>query len=164
MDYLDPNERLSQIEKLLSRGLGGWMSECDSLILVLSTVSNWRDQPDASLAANSNHMWSISTGCSIQNMILAATALDLGVNYDVWSCTDTREAELLLEYFGVPALTWVPLGVLGLGLPGEKSFLYRSAPKRRLDSLFYQEMWGVESSYEDKYQEYTGGKRWKTKE
>jgi nitroreductase len=164
LDYMDDNARLREVEKLFSQGLGGWVSECDTLILVLTTITNWRDQPDASLAANSNHMWALSTGCCIQNMILAATALDLGVNYDVWSCSDTREVELLLEYFGVPALTWLPLGVLGLGRPGEKSYSQTALPRRSLDSLFYRELWGAESDYEKKYQQSVGGKPWKKKD
>ena len=90
------------------------------MILVLTSIFNWRDQPYPAMAARACHMFTISTGCVVQNMIVGATALDLGVNYDVWCCSDERSIALLLENFGIPQTTWIPLGVLGLGHPRKK--------------------------------------------
>jgi hypothetical protein len=88
-------------------------------------------------------------------MIVAASALDLGVAYDVWCCADQRIGALMLDYFGIPQTTWIPLGVLGLGLPGRKS--REASLTRSLNSLFYEEVWGVEADYEEKYRQLKGG-------
>lgn len=157
MGHVADDARLEELDRFFTEGLGGWITEADTLILVLTTTFNWRDQPYPGMASGSGHMFSISTGCVIQNMIVTASALDLGVAYDIWCCCDQRIGALLLDYLGVPQTTWIPLGVMGLGLPGRKS---RQVPlKRSLNSLFYEEMWGVESDYEDKYLLIKGGKR-----
>ena len=119
--------------------------------MVVTTVFNWRDQPYPGMSSNACHMFAISTGCVVQNMIVGATALGLGVNYDIWSCSDERTTTVLMDNFGIPQSTWVPLGVLGLGIPGKRA--ERIPQRRSLDSLFYEGVWGVESDYEEKFQQ-----------
>ena len=155
MSHLEGGDKLKEVERFLTRGLGSWMTEADTLVLILTTTFNWRDQPYPGMASGSGHMFAISTGCVIQNMIVAASALDLGVAYDLWSCADQRLGSYLMDYFGIPQTTWIPLGVLGLGIPGEKS--HQAPFKRSLDSLFYEEMWGVEGNFEEKYNQIKGG-------
>ncbi|MFH1350327.1 MAG: nitroreductase family protein [Pseudomonadota bacterium] len=159
MGHLPEDARLEAVERYLTDGLGKWIEEAETLILVLTTVFNWRDQPYPAMASNACHMFSISTGCVVQNMIVGATALDLGVNYEVWPCSDERSIALLMEYFGIPQTTWIPLGVLGIGRPGQKTGVVPL--KRTLDSLFYQGVWGVHSDYEEKYRQLKEGKSWK---
>ena len=62
----------------MQKGLGGWLTEADTLIIVLSCVFNWRDEPYPGLASAPNDMWAISTGACVQNMMIAATTLALG--------------------------------------------------------------------------------------
>jgi nitroreductase len=131
-------ERLAAVERALEKDLGAWITEADTLILVLSCVFNWRDQPYPGLAAGPNHMFAISTGCCTQNMFIAASALGLGVAYDVLASGDERTRELMNDYFGIPATTWVPLGILGLGRPGKKA----TPPALSLGPLVYEEHWG----------------------
>lgn len=142
----DPDSTLEKIEAFHTQGLNPWISEADTLILVLTTVFNWRDQPYPAMGANCCHMFTISTGCVIQNMIVSASTLGLGVNYDVWSCSDERSIALLMEYFGIPQTSWVPLGLLAIGQPGVKA----AFPKRdrSLASMFYEGVWGNQSTYE----------------
>jgi nitroreductase len=155
MGHVEADARLAEVERFLTEGIGSWISEADTLIVVLTTIFNWRDQPYPAMASNACHMFTISTGCAVQNMILGATTLDLGVNYNVWPCSDERSIAMLLDYFGVPPTSWIPLGVLSLGRPGKKS---NQVPRRRyLDSLFYQGVWGVESNYEERYAKMKGG-------
>jgi nitroreductase len=136
--HLPPDERLEQIEKTFDTGFGKWYTEADTLILCLSTMSSWRDQPYEGFGAVPQPMLSISTGCCIQNMMLAATALGLGVNYDALPGGDQRTREMLLEYFGIPAVSWLPLGILGVGEAGEKVEL----PRLPLETMVYDEYWG----------------------
>ena len=157
MGHVEEDARLEEVEKLLSEGLGNWISGADTLILVLTTVFNWRDQPYPAIAANCCHMFTISTGCAVQNMMIGATVLDLGFNYDIWSCGDDRSASMLMDYFGVPQVTWIPLGVLGLGRPGKKS--QPVSRRRLLDSIFYQGVWGAESKYEETYSQIRRGEK-----
>lgn len=137
--HLPQEDRLAEVERVTQKGLGGWLTEADTLIIILSCVFNWRDQPYPGLAAAPNDMWAISTGCCTQNMIIAASALGLGINYDLSGTGDERTRELMTDYFGIPAGTWVPLGILGLGEPREKAIL---PPKPPLQSLIYEEYWG----------------------
>ncbi|PIU56520.1 MAG: hypothetical protein COS88_02730 [Chloroflexi bacterium CG07_land_8_20_14_0_80_51_10] len=136
-EHLPENQRVEQMEKTLDWGFGRWYTEADILILCLSTVLSWRDQPYPGFGATPMPMFSISTGCCIQNMLLAATALGLGVNYDPLPGGDPRSRELLMEYFGIPAISWQPLGVLGLGEAGERVDL----PRLPLETMVYDEYW-----------------------
>lgn len=146
MDHLAEKSRIQEVERFFDEGIGAWITSADTLVLVLTTVFNWRDQPYPAMGADCCHMFTISTGAVIQNMIVAASALNLGINYDVWSCSDTRGIAMLMEHFGIPQTTWIPLGVLGLGKSGiKKEFPPR---KRSLNSIFYDGIWGNESNYE----------------
>lgn len=139
MQHLPQEDRLAEVERVMEKGLGGWLTEADTLIIVLTCVFNWRDQPYPGVAAMPIDMWSISTGACVQSMMIAASALGLGVNYDLNGTADERTRELMTDYFGIPAGTWVPLGILGLGEPGEKAVLPVKPP---LQSLIYDEYWG----------------------
>jgi len=132
-------DRLEKVEEVYNRGLGKWLTQADTLIIVLSCYDQWRDQPYPGSGVGRMAMLSISTACCVQNMLIAATALGLGVNYDVLAAGDTRTREQLLEYFGIPAASWVPLGILGLGMPEEKVKAWRKPP---LETLFYDSYWG----------------------
>ena len=144
VDYLkNQDDKIKEIDNFLSRGLETCLADADTLVLIVTEVFNWRDQPYTSLAAGGVHMFAISTGACVQNMMVAATALDVGVHYDIWSCSDDRSNALISEYFGIPQTTWVPLGVMALGNPGEKSVDHR---KRSLSSLYYEGVWGVENT------------------
>ncbi len=136
---IDEPDRLEEVEKVYARGLGKWLKQADTLVIALSCFDQWRDQPDPGSGVGRMAMLSISTACCIQNMMIAATALGLGMNYDVLAAGDTRSRELILEYFGIPASSWIPLGILGLGMPGEKVKAVRRPP---LETLFFANYWG----------------------
>ena len=137
VQHLPESERLAEIEKILDTGFGRWYTEADTLILCLSTFLSWRDQPYPGYGATPMPMFSISTGCCIQNMMIAATALGLGVNYDALPVGDPRTRELLMEYFGIPQISWWPMGILGIGEAGEKAEFKRLP----LESMVYDEYW-----------------------
>jgi nitroreductase len=131
-------EKLAELEKVYERGLGKWLTEADTIIMILSTFIAWFDNPEPGIAAGPQAMFSISTGCCIQNMIIAASALGLGINYEFTAVGDDRRRELLNEYFGIPSPTWYVLGFLGLGKPGKRTVLRRPS----IESLLYEEYWG----------------------
>jgi 5,6-dimethylbenzimidazole synthase len=137
--YLPPEERLRKIERLLEDGIGGWYPQADVLLIVVSSYFNWLEQPYlVHIAPNLNQAFPIATGCALQNMMLAATALGLGVNFDPTPVIDSRSKELFLEYFNIPS-SWFPLGVLSIGQPGEK---LEQPPPPPLESLVFDEYWG----------------------
>ena len=79
----------------------------------------------------------ISCALACENMMIAATALDLGMDYDVLISGDVRTRELMKDYFCIPDSVY-PMGVLALGRPGRKAKINRPPA----DTLFYDEYWG----------------------
>ena len=132
-------ERLDLVEKRYKEGLAGWVEGADVLIIVFSSFTNWRDQPYPTLGANPNPNRNVSVGGCTQNMMLAATAVGLGFNYEVHSVADRRTREMLIEYFGVTGVSWIPQGILALGEKGERVKLPEAPP---LEDLAYAEYWG----------------------
>lgn len=137
VSHLPEDERLERLEKNLDFGFGSWYTEADTLILVLTTGFAWRDQPYPGYGAVPMPMFSISTSCCTQNMIIAATALGLGVNYDAWPGGDPRSREMIMDYFSVPAVSQIPLGILGIGEAGEKA----ESNMLPIESMVYDEYW-----------------------
>ena len=138
--YLPEEQRLEKVEEFYTKDMGGWLKEADTLILVLSCYDQWRDQPYAICGVPGRlPMLNISTGCCIQNMFVAATALGLGMNYDILAAGGTASRDPLLWYFGIPATSWCPQGIVGLGKPGKKLDL---PPKPPLETLICDEYWG----------------------
>ena len=130
-------DRMEEVEKVFNTGYGKWLGEADTLILIVSTFFSWIDQPDPGLAAGPQPMFGISTGCCIQNMMIAASALGLGMNYETIITGDSRTREVMMDYFGIPN-SWWPLGILALGKAGKKAEIKRPP----LEQLFYDEYWG----------------------
>ncbi len=137
VSHLPADEQMARMEQNYETGFGSWYTEVDTLVLVLSTFMAWRDQPYPSYGATPMPMFHLSTGCCIQNMLLAATALGLGANYDVTAVGDPRTRELLTEYFGIPDISWWPMGILGLGEAGKRQEFQRLP----LEGMIYEEYW-----------------------
>ena len=125
------------MERELKTGYGKWIGEADTLMLIISTFFSWVDQPDSGVAAGPQPMFGISTGCCIQNMMIEATALGLGMNYDTVVTGDSRIRELVMDYLGIPN-SWVPMGILAIRKTGEEAEIKRPP----LEQLFYDEYWG----------------------
>ena len=132
-------DRVEKVEEIFASEPGRWLAEADALIIVLSGLFNWIDYPYAGLLAGPNPPLSVATGCCVQNMMIAASALGLGINYDVLVVGDERCRDILVEYLGIPAVSWMPLGILGLGKPGRK---VKMPPRPPLENLFFDEYWG----------------------
>lgn len=137
VQHLEKDSRLEQIQRNYDRGFGSWYTEADTLIIVLSSFMAWRDQPYPGYGATPMPMFNISTGCCIQNMMIAATALGLGTNYDMVPIGDPRTRELLTEYFAIPDITWWPMGILGIGEAGDKAKVDRLP----IANMVYDEYW-----------------------
>ena len=137
------SEKLEKVEEKFTKGYGDWIKGADTLIIVFSSFTNWRDQPYPALGANPNPNRNVSVGCCTQNMMIAATALGLGFNYDVTAVADRRTRQMLIEHFGVPGVSWLPQGILALGQPEEKAEAKKIPP---LKNLIYDEVWGNPTS------------------
>jgi len=131
-----PEEKMDEVEHVLDYKMGNTLSEASALIII-SYSSCWNDIIETSPAATPQLMVDIAVGCSIQNMMIAATALDLGIDYDTIICGDYRNREIMKDYFGLPDSAR-PLGILALGTPGRKAKIERPPA----DTLFYDEYWG----------------------
>lgn len=137
--YLRPSERLAKIEEALEEGIGKWYLQADTLIIAVSALHNWLEMPHAEYtSAARNPNYPVATGCSVQNMMIAATALGLGVNFDPTPIGDPRDKETLCDYFCIPP-SWQPIGVLSLGLPGAP---LDQPPQPSLESVAFEEYWG----------------------
>ena len=136
--YLKEEERLGKADDRREK-LGEWYDNADTLVIPM-TSTGWRDAEYTGRRGAWPHTAGhIATGCGIQNMILAATALDLGVHFDSNPIADVAAEELLREYFGIPS-SWSPLGVMALGLPGEKM---ERPPVPPLEVVTFEETWGA---------------------
>ncbi len=131
-----PEEKMDEVEHVLSYGVGNTLSEANALIIISASTA-WNDIIETSNATTPQFMTDIAIGCCIQNMMIAATALDLGMDYDVLVAGDFRTRELMKDYFGMPDSLY-PLGILALGKPGRKAKIDRPP----VDTLFYDEYWG----------------------
>ena len=130
---------MAKVEQVMEEGLGQWYRTADTMIIVVAAGHNWLETPYMQqTTAGANPVFELATGCSAQNMMLAATALGLGVHFDPTPVSDTRTKELLHEYFGIPH-AWHPIGVLCLGEAGDK---LERRPPPPAESLFFQEYWG----------------------
>ncbi|MBI2846253.1 MAG: nitroreductase family protein [Chloroflexi bacterium] len=137
--YLKEEERMEAVERTMESGIGEWYTQADTLIMVMGG-RNWADSAHiANVAFCRNPIPGISTACCVQNMMIAATAMGLGVNFDPTPIYDIRMEESVREFFGVPT-AWVILGVLAIGEPGEKA---ERPPIPSLDWLVYEDYWGV---------------------
>ncbi|MDO8568486.1 MAG: nitroreductase family protein [Dehalococcoidales bacterium] len=132
-------QRLEKVEERLERGYGNWVKSADTLIIVFSSFTNWRDQPYPTLGANPNPNRNVSVGCCTQNMFLAATAMGVGFNYEVMTVADRRNRQMIIDEFGAPGVSWSPQGIMALGKPGKKLESRRIPP---LETLLYDETWG----------------------
>jgi nitroreductase len=138
LSHIPKEDRVAEIEKMFDRGFGDWFTQADVLILVVSGYVSWRDQPNASMSPGQAPMYCIACGNCTQNMMIAATALGLGLNYDPLIGGDGRVQDRVFDYFGIPGGTWLLHGILGLGEAGEKEDVVR--PK--LEELVFDEQWG----------------------
>ena len=82
LSHIPKEDRVAEMEKMFDRGFGDWFTQADVLILVVSGYVSWRDQPNASMSPGQAPMYCIACGNCTQNMMIAATALGLGLNYD----------------------------------------------------------------------------------
>ncbi len=136
--YVEEEKRLKKLEEIMERGIGEWYRQADTLIIPIGSHL-WADSAHiANVIGCRAPMRRIANGCCAQNMMIAATALGLGVNFDPTPVHESRSEEVFREFFGIP-YSWVPLGVLGLGYPGEKE---EQHPKPPLSSLVYDDYWG----------------------
>ncbi|MFX1298329.1 MAG: nitroreductase family protein [Promethearchaeota archaeon] len=111
--------------------------QADTVIIPCYTHSTWAEYP-ATTAGMTDYIFAGATGACIQNMWLAAIALDLGCNYDIFSVIDNRRKELLCDYLNIPR-SWEPLGCLYIGYPDTK-MPTTSSPKLR--ELVFADHWG----------------------
>jgi len=136
--HIKEEERLAELEKVLERGMGEWLPTADTLIMVID-LEGWIDSAHMGVtSASPNPFHIISTGCAIQNMMLAGTALGLGVNFDPTVAHDARLTGMVRDYFGLPNSCHV-LGIVGVGEPGAKM---DRAPLPPMEALFFEEYWG----------------------
>ena len=145
--HFPEKDRLERVEEGYNTGLGRWLRQADTLIIVLTSYDQWREQPDPASGLGRLAIASMSTGCCVQNMLVAATALGLGLNYSYVAPGDSRSREQILEYFGFPAGSWLPLGVMGIGKAGEK---VTPQPRPPAETLFFDNYWG--NPYQFKYE------------
>jgi nitroreductase len=138
LQYLPESDRVERMEEFFEADLGGWLAQADVLIVVVNNDMAWGDSPGMGIPGPPP-LLAISAGCCIQNSLIAASALGLGINYDVLAGGAAKTRQLVLDYFGVPASSWYPQGIIGLGKPGKK---LRAPPRPSLESLVYSECWG----------------------
>jgi nitroreductase len=141
--YVEEGKRLEKVEEMLEAGIGDWYIQADVLIIPLIPLplasGGWSDSAHmAVVLGGRNPISSITLGCCIQNMLIAATALELGVNFDPHIASDSRMEEPVRNFFGIPP-SWRPMGVIGLGYPGEP---LERPPIPPIDFFFYEEYWG----------------------
>lgn len=137
--YIKEEERMDIAEKIIEAGIGSWYPQADVLIIPLAGMG-WIDSAHTGvIVGGPPPIFHISTGCCMQNIFIAATALGLGFNYDPFLSADFRlQEKTMRDFFGIP-YTWIPLGVIGIGHPGEKML---KPPIPPLEFFFYEEYWG----------------------
>lgn len=137
--YLGQSERMAKVEESFEEGIGGWYPEADTLIVAVSALHNWLEMPHAEYtSAARNPNYPLSTGCSVQNMMIAGSALGVGLNFDPTPISDPRDKETFCNYFCIPP-SWQPIGVLSLGLRGKP---VDRPPQPALESVAFEEYWG----------------------
>ncbi|MDP2954134.1 MAG: nitroreductase family protein, partial [Chloroflexota bacterium] len=137
--YMDKEQRLARVDRVLKEGPSPWLRQADTLIIVATPPRAWVDSAYLpNVVALRNPISFIATGCCVQNMMLGATALGLGVNYDPTPVHDARNEETIREYFGIPS-SWTPMGILCLGEPGER---LERAPAPPVEALVFDDYWG----------------------
>ncbi len=136
--YVKEEERLARLDRDLERGPGAWVREADTLIIICAGMG-WIDSGSHPLAAARNPFMKEATGCGIQNMMLAATALGLGTNFETTVPHECATEQLAMERFGIPH-TWQILGIVGIGQAGEKE---EQPPLQPSEELFYDEYYGI---------------------
>lgn len=109
----------------------------DTAIIPCFTRSTWLEYP-AGVGGMADYIFAGATGCSLQNMWLAAIGLGLGATYDIMSIMDNRRNELLCDHLGIPR-TWEPLGILYVGKP--KKFIPPFG-KPTLNEMVFDDNWG----------------------
>jgi nitroreductase len=130
-DFLEYLERI--------RGYWKFPSECDTIIIT-SFPKAWVEYsgPGGGLPGGIDHIWAAATATGIQNMRIAAIALGLGTNFNIFPFCEPRREEVLIDHLGIPK-TWTPVGALCIGVP-------EGVPERRprapLSTLVFDEYWG----------------------
>ncbi|MHA1265970.1 MAG: nitroreductase family protein [Candidatus Helarchaeota archaeon] len=124
----------------------GWKYplECDALILT-TFAKDWVEYPHiaGTLPGGIDYIWSTATGCGIQNMRLAAHALGLETQINLYPIAEFRRNEQLVTHLGIP-WSWVPLTLLCVGEAGDApDFITKPRPIPPIENLVFDEHWGI---------------------
>jgi len=120
----DPEKRKRAFKRLTSGNVSAFMAEADVNIMILGTKEVW-DAP-------------FDTSAAIENMHLAAAALNLGACWLVAPCIDMRDELKMKEHFGVPE-EYKLFGILSMGVPAR---IAGPRPRIPLHELVHNEKFG----------------------
>lgn len=143
LPQLNEDEIIQFIEWMMKEGWK-YPQECSAIILT-TFAKDWVEYPHiaGTLPGGIDYVWSTATGCGIQNMRLAATALGLETQINLYPIGEFRRHEQLVTKVGIP-WTWVPLTILCVGEKGDAPDFVseqRVVPPTR--NLVFDEHWGV---------------------
>lgn len=141
--HLSDDEILPFIEWMMEEGWKHPM-ECDVMILT-NFAKDWVEYPHiaGAMPGGVDYIWATATGCGIQNMRLAASALGLETQLNLYSIAEFRRHEQLVTHLGIP-VSWAPLTMLCVGKAGDApDFIKRQRPAPPTKNLVFDEHWGI---------------------
>ncbi|MFB0560230.1 MAG: nitroreductase family protein [Candidatus Lokiarchaeia archaeon] len=134
--YIPEKSRPRVIERAYDGTLFRYPEDADTVIIPCANSVAFDITP---AYPSSTDVMLISTSMAIQNMWLAARALNLGMGYDALPCGDHRRREKLADKLGLPRGV-VPMTALAVGVP---LFPRTATPARYpLEGIAYEEYWG----------------------
>lgn len=119
----DEEKKKKIFEKLTSGSVSAFLAEAPVNIVVCGKKNVW-DMP-------------YDTSASIENMLIMATALDLGACWVIAPCIDIRDEERLKELLGVPEEFKI-VSIIAVGHPTRYP---KPRPRMEMHELVYAERW-----------------------
>lgn len=124
----------------------GWKYplEADSVILTIF-AKDWTEYPHiaGTLPGGTDYIWSTATGTAIQTLRLAANALGLETQIDLYTVGEFRKTDMLITKLGIPD-SWIPLTMLAVGYKGDApDVVQMERPKFPTKNLVFDEVWGI---------------------
>jgi len=139
-----PDDRIIEFAEWMLED--GWKYIIDADAIILTTFAkDWNEYPHiaGTLPGGIDYIWSTATGTAIQNMRIAANALGLETQIDLYSIGEFRRREQLIAHLGLPD-TWVPLMCLCVGEEGDAPDIIKmQRPKSPVKNLVFDEHWGI---------------------
>ncbi|NVM28487.1 MAG: nitroreductase family protein [Candidatus Helarchaeota archaeon] len=143
LPHLSEDQVIEYVEWMMEEGWK-YPLECDAIILT-TFAKDWVEYAHigGTLPGGIDYIWSTATGCGIQNMRLAAQALGLETQINLYSIAEFRRNEGLVSQLGIPG-SWVPLTMLCVGEAGDApDFITKKRPKPPVKDVVFDEFWGI---------------------